>query len=81
MAPTTKNGMAIMNKTLGLNARPNESFNAAFQPGQANNASGLNSVATNSRKIANLFLSIELKIVLDPHSYSYSYSYSFLKDF
>jgi len=81
MAPTTKNGIAIRNSTLGLNARPNESFNAAFQPGQANNASGLNSVAANSREIANLLLSIGSKIVLDPCSYSYSYSYSFLKDF
>jgi hypothetical protein len=31
-----------MNSTLGLKARPNESFSAAFQPGQANAACGLN---------------------------------------
>jgi len=37
IAPTTVNGIAIMNNTLGLKARPNESFSAAFQPGQANN--------------------------------------------
>ncbi len=57
MAPTTKKGMAIMNKTLGLKARPNESFNAAFQPGQANAAVELNSVtAANTRKITKIIL-------------------------
>jgi hypothetical protein len=54
-----------MNSTLGLKARLNESFNAAFQPGQANNAAGLSSVmAANSEKIANLNLSIEQIILL-----------------
>jgi hypothetical protein len=82
MAPTTKNGIAIINSTLGLNARPNESFNAAFQPGQACNAVGPNSmIAANSRKIADLLLSMAAIIVLDPCSYSYSYTYSFLKGF
>ncbi|MCI0691407.1 hypothetical protein L0337_05295 [candidate division KSB1 bacterium] len=43
-----------MNRILGLKARPNESFNAAFQPGQANAAVGLKSVtAANRKKMAN----------------------------
>jgi hypothetical protein len=61
MAPTTANGIAIMKSTLGLNARPNESFNAAFQPGQANNAAGL-AVMTMSTKAIASFLNIFLLV-------------------
>jgi hypothetical protein len=42
-----------MNKTLGLNARPNESFRAAFQPGQANAAAG-QKMTTNKKTIVSV---------------------------
>jgi hypothetical protein len=47
-----------MNKTLGLNARPNESFKAAFQPGQANAAAG-QKMTTNKKTIVSV-LSISI---------------------
>ena len=59
IAPTTANGIAIMNNTLGLKARPNESFNAVFQPGQAKDTVVLNKMmTTNKRENANLNLSL-----------------------
>ena len=62
MAPTIKNGIAIINNVLGLKARPNESPRTSFQPGQANKTAGLNNVmAANRRKIANLILGITAK--------------------
>jgi hypothetical protein len=54
MAPTTRNGIAIINNTLGLNARPNESLNVAFQPGQANDAVGVTSAMPSMKKIKKL---------------------------
>jgi len=45
-----------MNSTLGLKARPNESFNAEFQPGQANDTTGANSVTASIKKMKKLFL-------------------------
>ena len=80
MAPTTKNGMAIINKILGLNARPNESLRLAFQLGQAKSAAGLNKMITaNSKEIFSLILCAEFMLILylNSRSYSYSSSYSF----
>jgi hypothetical protein len=48
MAPTTKNGIAIMNNTLGLKARLNESLRLEFQLGQAGSVAGLNTVRARS---------------------------------
>lgn len=73
MAPTTTNGIANMNKILGLKARPNESFTAAFQPGQANAAVELKRATASNSVIANLLLGIASIIVFAPYSYPYSY--------
>ncbi|GEM_PF-4490625 len=56
IAPATANGIAIMNSTLGLKARPNESFNVAFQPGQAFNNIGVENVITKAKKMPTIIL-------------------------
>jgi hypothetical protein len=56
IAPTTANGIAIRNSTLGLKARPNESFSAAFQPGQARNNVGVENVITKVKKMPTIIL-------------------------
>jgi len=45
-----------MNNTLGLKARPNESFSAAFQPGQARNKVGVENVITKAKKMPTIIL-------------------------
>ncbi|NUO83414.1 hypothetical protein HUU05_25355 [candidate division KSB1 bacterium] len=60
-APNTVNGMAIMNSTLALKARPRELLNTFVQPGQACAAIALkNAVAQNTNDIARFFLRMDL---------------------
>ncbi len=63
-APKTVKGMAIMNNTLKLKARPNELFNALAQLGQACATSGL--ISTNAlitKVIVGIFLCMGLPTV------------------
>ncbi len=71
-APKTVKGMAIMNNTLKLNARPSELFNALAQLGQACAAKGVNNTnAQNTNAIVRAFLGMVAFVLFENQDHSY----------